>query len=299
MTVVVVFVGGEFLTCNPGEIGEEDIHDVISSVSKGTAIRHLCVTLSGAQVAPGCTGRTVTIAFHIGVFEVCREGVAGLPQQCEAATKLFKRALILLEEGVVNVTICFPATQRNTRGKSLATTLNKAFSNAATIFLDGDVDLTRGALTDNGRGTGDVDGARYGVLTEQRTLRSAEHLDTFDIQQRRAILSAAAEINAIKVHTHRLLKAAVITRADTAHIDVGIHRRIGNVQAGYEISQRGKVQDGIVLDLLAAHRTDGNRYVLQAFSALLRRHNDFFQLRLCRQTDGQAGRSHELIQLIA
>ena len=167
MTIVVVFVGGEFLACDPGEIGEEDIHDVIRGVSEGAAIRHLCVTLSGAQVAPGGTRRTVTIAFHIGVLKVRGEGVAGLPQQCEAAAKLFERALILLEEGVVNVAIGFPTTQRNARGKGLAATLNKAFSDAAAILFDGDVDLTRGTLTDNGRGTGDVDGARTEIRTSQ------------------------------------------------------------------------------------------------------------------------------------
>ena len=184
MTVVVVLVGGEFLARDPGEIREVDIHDVIRGVSEGAAIRHLCVPLSGAQVAPGGTRRTVTIAFHIGVLKVRGEGVAGLPQQCEAAAKLFKRALILLEEGVVNVAIGFPATQRNARCKGLAATLNEALGDAAAILLDRDVDLTRGALTDNGRSTGDVDGACDGVLTEQCALRSAEHLDTLDIQQR-------------------------------------------------------------------------------------------------------------------
>ena len=51
--------------------------------------------------------------------------------------------------------------------------------------------------------------------------------------------------------------------------------------------------------IIAAHRTDRNRHVLQALSALLRRHNDLLQLRLCRQTNGQAGGSNELIKLIA
>ena len=71
------------------------------------------------------------------------------------------------------------------------------------------------------------------------------------------------------------------------------------MQAGHEVSQRCKIQDGIVLNPLAAHRTDRNRHVLQAFSALLRRHDNFFQLRLSCKAERHTGHGDKLVQLFA
>ena len=87
----------------------------------------------------------------------------------------------MVKKGVIYVAVGFPAAQRNARGKGLATTLNEALGDAATIFFNGDVDLTRGALTDNRRGTGDVDRARYGVLAEERTLGTTQYLDALSV----------------------------------------------------------------------------------------------------------------------
>ncbi len=62
-----------------------------------------------------------------------------------------------------------------------------------------------------GRLLGDhADGARHRVLAEQCALRAPQDLYPFKIEETRAVLAATAHVNAIDVHTDRLLKTLVV-----------------------------------------------------------------------------------------
>ena len=76
----------------------------------------------------------------------------------------------------------------------------------------------------------------------------------------------------------RLFEAAVVTGADAAHVDVGVYRRICDVQVGYVVSQRTHVLDAGVLDLFALYSGYRDRYVLKVFRPLLRGYDHFFKL---------------------
>ena len=141
-----------------------------------------------------------------------------------------------------------------------------------------------------GLGGGDVNGATNGVLAKQDALRPLQHLHPFQVHgQRHCRQCAPARVNAVDIHTHRLLKAGIGTGAHAADKQVGLRLtlvdiHIGNIQR--HLFQAGNPD---ILYFLATHGGDGNRDILQALGTFLRGYENLLQHRLGQGWPGGQG----------
>ena len=136
-----------------------------------------------------------------------------------------------------------------------------------------------------GRGLGDdADRAALGVAAEQRALRPLQHLDTFDVIQRRAQALGAAEIDAVDIDADGLVASGLVgvaEGADAAHADR--QRRLAGEERGHAqrrdraVAQVFHRLDVTGLQGLAVHGRDGDRRVLQIGLALLGGDHDLLE----------------------
>ncbi len=123
----------------------------------------------------------------------------------------------------------------------------------------------------------DVDHAGRGVLTEQRALRTFQHLDALQLAEVAEAHAVARSINAVDDHTHRRFQAGVVAhRADASDTSGGdrLVRGRRHQQAGREDGEIFDVLDAGVLQQLLGHRGHHDRHVLQALFSLLRSDDD-------------------------
>ena len=130
--------------------------------------------------------------------------------------------------------------------------------------------------------------ARLGARAEQRTLRSAQHLEAIEVKElqvRREQCDRNRRL--IEIDANLLLDAWLVaddlTRADAADGHLALTgTEIGDRQAGDVARKVDDVAGAGIADLSLARRCHGERHVLQARLALLGRNDDLENDRLLR-----------------
>ena len=137
------------------------------------------------------------------------------------------------------------------------------------------------AATEDARGgfRDDGESAALGVAAEQRALRSAQHFDALNVEQRSVEALRAAHVDAVDVGANARVAGGLVLveRHDAAHADR--QRRLArfegrDTQAGDDaVRQVEQRLDVIVLDQLRVDDRDRDRRVLQVGVALQRGDN--------------------------
>ena len=128
----------------------------------------------------------------------------------------------------------------------------------------------------------DADGAGLGAGAVQRALRTGQHFDArdvVDLDVERALDGGDGLL--VEVHAHRGQRTRVVgvlAAGDAAHVgtgEAGTAGLVGDVRQEFHVV--AEVVDLEFGELLLADGLDGQRHVLQAFVALLRRDHDLFE----------------------
>ncbi len=125
-------------------------------------------------------------------------------------------------------------------------------------------------------------GARDGVLAEERALRAMEHLHGVDVQQVTENHAVAGSIDAIHEHADRAFEAsAVADRSDAADLEAVALKALGGLErhARAEIGQLLDRERSALFDCLPVQLRDGDGHVLPALLALLRSDDDLLETR--------------------
>jgi hypothetical protein len=86
------------------------------------------------------------------------------------------------------------------------------------------------------------------VLAEQRFLRTAQHLDTFQVQEIEARLRTATAIHTIDIGRHRLLEARHFAGEDAADVDLVADRVLHDREIRHQAGQLFQVLDAGFFD---------------------------------------------------
>ena len=125
---------------------------------------------------------------------------------------------------------------------------------------------------------GDVDRARGGVLTIERALRPAQHLDLGDVEEVESRGGDPRIIDVVDEYPHALIEPVVgkpKRRADPADRQRGV-ARVGRIvlQRRGQLLKATHVEAAGVVDVLAAHHRDSQRHLLRSFVAAARGDDD-------------------------
>ena len=132
--------------------------------------------------------------------------------------------------------------------------------------------------------------AAFGSGTEQRALRTAQHLDALDVEQRRIGIERAegqvatldrrvVDVDAGRGRTGRGVDAA---DRDVGGIRVVVHGTARERHAGRQARQVIDRAHALRVHQCLAEHADADRHILQALFATLRGHDDFVE----RSADG-------------
>ena len=96
-----------------------------------------------------------------------------------------------------------------------------------------------------------IEGTGDRVLSEQDTLRAAQHLDALEVKERRTQLTWSAQIDAVNISSDRLLKSLVNLRAHTADEHVGAYSSFTHGEVRYIDLQISNARKHSLVELLA------------------------------------------------
>ncbi len=125
---------------------------------------------------------------------------------------------------------------------------------------------------------GDVERAGLGIAAEQRPLRSAQDLETVDVDQILQRHARAPLIDPIEIDADHIVDAVAgrAGDADAADAERGVARIGGRIeQARGLILQVGQGDGALFRQHVAAQRLHRHRNVLEVLRAVARRHGDF------------------------
>ena len=142
----------------------------------------------------------------------------------------------------------------------------------------------------------DADRAARGVAPEQRSLRSAQHLDALDIEQRQVVGILSAQIDVIDIGAdrrvegrNRLCIPQTTKKISVRRADAGV---VDRDQIGHELPELQRVRHALRLQLFRRKCRHRDRHVLHALLATLCRHDDIADafVRVVRRRLREGGR---------
>ena len=130
------------------------------------------------------------------------------------------------------------------------------------------------------RATGDHrDRTGGSVAAEQGALRTLQHFDALDIDERQQDATATPAVHTVDEHAHgRISTDAEVVGLDAAQLDAGLGRlHCADLQTGHECIDVAQVLGGDVTQQGFVHHLQRDRHVLQFLFAALRGHRDLVE----------------------